>query len=70
MNNHTNFVYECKGFFFQILKRGQMYLIGSRQRESPVWFQETHSTKDVAVKWEDELRSKCFFSHGDSKSAE
>ena len=46
-----------------------MYLIGSRQGESLVCFQETHSTKDVAVKWEDEWGSKCFFSHGDSKSA-
>ena len=28
---------------------------------SIVCFQETHSTKDVAVKWEDEWGSKCFF---------
>ena len=36
---------------------------------SIVCFQETHSTKDIETRWEDEWGGKCYFSHGDSKSA-
>ena len=46
-----------------------MYIIGLRQRKSPQFLFRRHTTKDIAVKWEDEWGSKCFFSHGDSKSA-
>jgi exonuclease III len=47
----------------------KMFNFWKARRISIVCFQETHSTKDVAVKWEDEWGSKCSFSQGDSKSA-
>jgi exonuclease III len=57
------------GLFSNTKKRSDVFNWVKAKRISIVCFQETHSTTDVAVKWEDEWGSKCFFSHGDSKSA-
>ena len=67
MNNHIQILSECKGS--NTKKRSDVFNWVKARRISIVCFQETHSTKDVAVKWEDEWGSKCSFSQGDSKSA-
>jgi hypothetical protein len=47
-----------------------MYLTGQNKKNaSIVCFQATHSTKDIETRWEDEWGGKCYFSHGDCKSA-
>ena len=58
-----------RGLFPNTKKRSDVFNWVKARRISIVCFQETHSTKDVAVKQEDEWGSKCFFSHGDCKSA-
>ena len=69
MNNHIQILsMNVRGIFSNTKKRSDVFNWVKARRISIVCFQETHSTKDVAVKWEDEWGSKCFFSHGDSKS--
>jgi exonuclease III len=58
-----------RGLFSNTKKRSDVFNWFKAKKISIVCFQETHSTKDVAVKWEDEWGSTFFFSHGDSKSA-
>ena len=70
MNNHIQILsMNVRGLFSNTKKRSDVFNWVKARRISIVCFQETHSTKDVAVKWEDEWGSKCFFSHGDSRSA-
>jgi exonuclease III len=51
--------------FSNTKKRSDVFNWVKAKKISIVCFQETHSTKDVAVKWEDEWGSKwgskCFF---------
>jgi exonuclease III len=58
-----------RSLFSNTKKRSDVFNWFKAKKISIVCFQETHSTKDVAVKWEDEWGSTFFFSHGDSKSA-
>jgi exonuclease III len=50
-------------------KRLDVFNWAKSKNASIVCFQETHSTKDIVTRWEDEWSGKCYFSHGDSKSA-
>ena len=69
MNKHIQILsMNVRGLFSNTKKRSDVFNWVKAKKISIVCFQETHSTKDVAVKWEDEWGSKCFFSHGDSKS--
>jgi exonuclease III len=49
-----------RGLFSNTKKRSDVFNWVKPKKISIVCFQETHSTKDVAVKWEDEWGSKCF----------
>ena len=63
MNNHIQILsMNVRGLFSNTKKRSDVFNWVKAKRISIVCFQETHSTKDVAVKWEDEWGSKCFFS--------
>jgi exonuclease III len=50
-------------------KTSDVFNWAKSKNASIVCFQETHSTKDIETRWEDEWGGKCYFSHGDSKSA-
>ena len=70
MNNHIQILsMNVRSLFSNTKKRSDVFNWFKAKKISIVCFQETHSTKDVAVKWEDEWGSTFFFSHGDSKSA-
>ena len=58
-----------RGLFSNGKKRIDMFTWARQKNAHIVCFQETHSTKDIEKKWEDEWGSKIFFSHCTSKSA-
>ena len=62
MNNHIQILsMNVRGLFSNTKKKSDVFNWVKAKKISIVCFQETHSTKDVAVKWEDERGSKCFF---------
>lgn len=52
-----------------VKKRADVFNWAKSKNPSILCFQETHSTEADEKKWEDEIGFKCYFSHGDSKSA-
>lgn len=70
MNNHIKVLsMNVMGLSSNSKKRLDVFNWAKSKNASIVCFQETHSTKDIETRWEDEWGGKCYFSHGDSKSA-
>ena len=70
MNNHVRILsMNVRGLFSNHKKRSDVFNWLKSKNMSIVCLQETHSTADIVKKWEDEWGYKCYFSHGDSKSA-
>ena len=70
MNNHIKVLsMNVRGLSSNSKKILDVFNWAKSKNASIVCFQETHSTKDIETRWEDEWSGKCYFSHGDSKSA-
>ena len=70
MKNHVKILsMNVRGLFSNKKRRSDMFHWAKSKNASIVCFQETHSTREVEKKWEDEWGNTCIFSHGDSKSA-
>ena len=69
MNNHIKVLsMNVRGLSSNSKKRLDVFNWAKSKNTSIVCFHETHSTKDIETRWEDEWGGKCYFSHGDSKS--
>ena len=70
MSNHVKILsMNVRGLFSNYKKRSDVFNWAKSKNMPIVCFQETHSTAEVEKRWEDEWGGKCYFSHGDSKSA-
>ena len=70
MNNHIKVLsMNVRGLSSNSKKILDVFNWAKSKNASIVCFQETHITKDIETRWEDEWSGKCYFSHGDSKSA-
>ena len=69
MNNHIKVLSMNVSLSSNSKKRLDVFNWAKSKNASIVCFQETHSTKDIETRWEDEWGGKCYFSHGNSKSA-